>query len=84
MEMCRLSLIRHLQCNNQVLQCLNRVKVGEHVMRSERDRGRFLELWPSVADNQSDAESFPGRRQLLREEIKVADSRPSSICLHMG
>ena len=73
---------RHLQRNNQVLQCLNPVKVGEHVIRSELDRGRFLELWPSVGDNQSDVESFPGRWHLLREEIKVANSCAFSICLY--
>ena len=49
---------------------------------SERDHGRFLDLWPS--DGESDDEPVPAPWQLSMEEINIADERASSICLPLG
>ena len=69
-----------------VLQCLtgDPGTVCEHIIGSERDHGRFLDLWPSNGDGESDDEPVPGPWQLSREEMKIADERASPICLPPG
>ena len=78
----------HLQRNVLVhlFQCLtgDSVKVGDHVLREERDHGRFLDLWPSEANGEDDVQPLPGPWELTPEEVRIANDRAMSICLPIG
>ena len=78
----------HLQRNILVhlFQCLtgDSVKVGDHVLREERDHGRFLDLWPSEANGEDDVQPLPGPWEQTPEEVRIANDRAMSICLPIG
>ena len=78
----------HLQRNVLVhlFQCLtgDSVKVGDHVLREERDHRRFLDLWRSEDNGEDEVQPLPGPWELTPEEVRIANDRAMSICLRIG